>query len=67
MSGFTRSLRDGFHHARIAALMALNGKFWREIALEMDWKADAIISYNRVLRYPGVRNKDSTSCIRHVD
>ncbi|KAK4514742.1 uncharacterized protein ATC70_002345 [Mucor velutinosus] len=24
VSGFTRSLRDGFHHARIAALMALN-------------------------------------------
>jgi SCY1-like protein 1 len=23
---FTRSLRDGFFHARIAALMALNGK-----------------------------------------
>ncbi|CEP15877.1 hypothetical protein [Parasitella parasitica] len=24
VSGFTRSLRDGFHHARIASLMALN-------------------------------------------
>lgn len=25
ISAFTRSLRDTFHHARVAALMALNG------------------------------------------
>lgn len=46
VSGFTRSLRDGFHHARIAALMALNGKFGHRGGFEVDLIFNTAVSHN---------------------
>lgn len=57
VSGFTRSLRDGFHHARIASLMALNATIEYYDAQECASKILPVVSVMLIDKEKPVRDQ----------